>query len=87
MIQQKALLDWQREQAEDQRDWQAEQARLADARHGDNLKLVADATKWNLRGALFNAAILAVATLAAAALASWLTWWVTSGPKIALPNS
>ena len=74
MIQQKMLLDWQREQADEQRRFQAEQARLADERHfqqlelankhhRENLELVAATTQKNVTAVYWGAGIAAVATL------------------------
>ena len=57
----------------EQRAWQAEQARLADTRHQDNLRELAKATAWNWRGVLLAAGIGAVATLLAGLIGALAT--------------
>ena len=60
--------EWQRKCEAEDRQWREDQASLAESRHQQNLKVVADATAWNWRAVLTAAGIGALATLLAGIL-------------------
>lgn len=64
--------EWQRQCDADDRKWREEQERVAETRHRENLKLVADSAKWNVKAALLAAVIGVIGTL----LAVWVTLWI-----------
>lgn len=65
--------EWQRKCEAEDRQWREDQASLAESRHQQNLKVVADATAWNWRAVLTAAGIGALATLLAGILGALAT--------------
>ncbi|MEK6261313.1 MAG: hypothetical protein AABP62_22155 [Planctomycetota bacterium] len=63
-------MDMQSRLLADQQVWQAEQAKLADSRHAESMKIATDSAKTAMRGAYLGAGAAIVSTLLAALLAA-----------------
>ena len=72
MLRESDRLQWQRQQDEAARTFQAEQAKLADQRHRENLAIAIKAAQGNVWSTLIAGVIGALATLAAGAIGYFL---------------